>query len=215
MDYDTYKLDMSSVWVKLDWADDVNSVRDSGDSVNVEEDNQVINSANEGDAVKPSSVEVKTSNNTLDNHNKSKDSNKDFEWYSKDDLIWIIAKYVEDNLDDDTDIIVTVEYEKDEFDPDKIILQTQSKSQSDVHFVSLPRLSVKKVFNWLQRTKTQTVTIVSWNEDNAIINTDNSDAVVIQWKRTDDTAVSVDKKTSNGLTQSEVREAEEIFWILF
>jgi hypothetical protein len=49
-------------------------------------------------------------------------------------------------LDDDTDIIVTIEYEDDEFDPEKIILQTQSKSESDLHFVSIPRLSVKKLF---------------------------------------------------------------------
>jgi hypothetical protein len=31
-------------------------------------------------------------------------------------------------LDDDTDILVTVEYEDDSGDPQKIILQTQSKS---------------------------------------------------------------------------------------
>ena len=54
-------------------------------------------------------------------------------WYSKADLIWVINKYIEKNLDDDTDILVTVEYEDDSADPQKIILQTQSRSLSDIH----------------------------------------------------------------------------------
>ena len=49
-------------------------------------------------------------------------------WYSKSDLFWIINTYLENNLDDDTDILVTVEYEDDNADPQKIILQTQSKN---------------------------------------------------------------------------------------
>jgi hypothetical protein len=36
-------------------------------------------------------------------------------------------------LDDDTDILVTVEYEEDSADPQKIILQTQQKSSSNVY----------------------------------------------------------------------------------
>ena len=48
-------------------------------------------------------------------------------WYSKSDLFWIINTYLENNLDDDTDVLVTVEYEDDNADPQKIILQTQSK----------------------------------------------------------------------------------------
>jgi hypothetical protein len=48
-------------------------------------------------------------------------------WYSKSDLFWIINTYIEKNLDDDTDILVTVEYEGDSNDPQKITLQTQPK----------------------------------------------------------------------------------------
>ena len=54
-------------------------------------------------------------------------------WCSKADLIWVINKYIEKNLDDDTDILVTVEYEDDSVDPQKIVLQTQKKSSSDVY----------------------------------------------------------------------------------
>ena len=55
-------------------------------------------------------------------------SNGTLSWFSKSDVLWIINWYIEKNLDDDTDILVTVEYEEDYNDPEKIILQTQPRS---------------------------------------------------------------------------------------
>ena len=59
--------------------------------------------------------------------NPQSHSNGTISWYSKSDVLWIINWYIEKNLDDDTDILVTVEYEEDYNDPQKITLQTQSR----------------------------------------------------------------------------------------
>ncbi len=69
-----------------------------------------------------------------------------FTWYSKSDLIWVINKYIEKNLDDDTDILVTVEYEDDSGDPQKIILQTQQKSSSGVYRTASSKSLVNDLF---------------------------------------------------------------------
>ena len=103
-------------------------------------------------------------------------------WYSKSDLLWIINWYLESNLDDDTDILVTVEYE-DENNPQKIILQTQSRDENEQSHSAAGVIEIeKKEIN--QQTKTQ-VTNAQQN------------------------------KSSNKLTQQEIKEAEEIFSILF
>jgi hypothetical protein len=46
---------------------------------------------------------------------------------------------VEKNLNDDTDILVTVEYTKDVSNPDKIILETQEKSDDNCSSTSKSR----------------------------------------------------------------------------
>jgi hypothetical protein len=46
--------------------------------------------------------------------------------YSKSEILKIVSKYIENNLDDDTDILVTVEYEEDSSNVERIVLQTQS-----------------------------------------------------------------------------------------
>ena len=59
--------------------------------------------------------------------NTQSHSNGTISWYSKSDILWIINWYIEKNLDDDTDILVTVEYEEDYNDPQKITLETQPR----------------------------------------------------------------------------------------
>jgi hypothetical protein len=51
-------------------------------------------------------------------------------WYSKSGILRIITKYIEDNLDDNTDILVNVEYDSETKDTQKITLQTQQKTHS-------------------------------------------------------------------------------------
>jgi hypothetical protein len=49
-------------------------------------------------------------------------------------------------LNDDTDILVTVEYEDDSGDPQKIILQTQQKSSSGVYRTASSKSLVNDLF---------------------------------------------------------------------
>ena len=239
LDYDSYKLNLSNVWAKIKWEEDTSSVRNT--DVEVKEDTQKSEEKKEEKSeektihsfsgLEPQFVEVQqpakkpTSKDTVDN------------WYSKTDLIWIVGKYIEDNLDDDTDILVTVQYTKDASDPDKIILETQPK-QPDNCSNSRSRVSLKNMFGWLRHSKSETVKVVSWSEEKVVETTEikrtdeadwvvNDNPIVIEWKVEEEKTPVVNKtstsnssststtKKSNGLTQSEIREAEEIFWILF
>ena len=204
IDYDSYKLDISSVWAKddEDLNNEVNSVDDVQDVKENKDSNNTIKSFSWTEPTKVPST------NTVSN--KSKTDNIDT-WYSKNDLLWIISRYVENNLDDDTDILVTIEYEDDKADPDRIILQTQPKV-SNLYYISMPRLSVKDVVDWLQHSRTQTVMVVSW-DDNLDDSWLNGKSVVGGNAKTN--VVNTNATISNWLTQKDVREAEEIFSNLF
>ena len=153
LDYDSYKSKISSVWDSI-W-DKVESLGDGieklGDKIDidiktnvdkddkVEEKNEVenvkiddIKEEKSGDWRTIRSFENNTSLRFIDmKYFKTESSNQqgenDIKWYSKSDLLKIINSYVEKNLDDDTDILVTVEYGDDNSNPQKIILQTQSR----------------------------------------------------------------------------------------
>lgn len=214
LDYDGYKLNISDVWAKISSENNSETVRDSG---NESVDNNVQNESKEkkvsdDDTWKDYSWGSKFSNND----SEKKESTNIIPWYSKDDLLGIVTKYVENNLDDDTDILVTIEYEDDVTNPDKIILRTQTKAENDLHFVSIPRLSIKNVFNWLQKAKTQMITVVSWNIDEVKLERVKvEESKIVTEKKNVNPSVSSNKVTSNWLSQNDVREAEELFWILF
>ena len=235
LDYDSYKLNLSDVWAKIKGDEDTSSVRDTDIEV---EDNTKKSEEKKEDKTEdktiqsfsglaPQFVEVQQPTKKLDPKNNP-------EWYSKSDLVGIIGNYVEKNLDDDTDILVTVEYTKDVSNPDKIILETQPKSSDNCHSVSTSRVWLKNLFWWLRRSKSETVKVVSWSEETAEVKevkyedkadwVVNDNPVVIEWKQenvettavnnTSSTNAATTKKT-NGLTQSEIREAEQVMWILF
>ena len=234
LDYDSYKLNLSDVWAKIKWNDDTTSVRNS----DVKEEENVQKS----DEKKEEKWEEKTIQSFsgltpqfVDVQQPAKKPvSKDVSdaWYSKTDLIGIIWKYVENNLDDDTDILVTVEYSKDVSNPDKIILETQAKSDDSCHPASKSRVSLKNIFGWLRKSKSETVKVVSWSEENVVETAEvkhsdeadwvvNDNPIVIEWQAEKvETPVvnntsSTTQTTSRGLTQSEIREAEQIFGILF
>ena len=117
-------------------------------------------------------------------------------WYSKSDLLWVINRYIEKNLDDDVDILVTVEYEDDSNNPKKIILETQPKSKWNIHSASVSWLSLDELLLWAE-----------WEK---VSNTKSSDVVVETPSQQ-----PVKNITSNKLTQKDQQEAEEIFSILF
>ncbi len=238
LDYDSYKLDLSNVWSKVKWEDNTTSVRDSDvaeqENIQKSEEKDEVNTVEkiEGKTIQsfsgltPQFVEVQQPvNKPVSNNTKN-------EWYSKTDLVWIIGKYVENNLNDDTDILVTVEYTKDVSNPDKIILETQPKEVDNCHSASKSRISLNNLFGWLRHSKSETVKVVSWSEGKTVETTEirhtdeadwvvNDNPIVIEGQEekvetpvVNNTSTTT-QTTSRGLTQSEIREAEEIFWILF
>lgn len=106
-------------------------------------------------------------------------------WYSRSELLTIISDYIQHNLDDESDIVVTVQYnEKDEVE--KIILKKQDKSWQQ-HYSS---------FSW-------DFAIDEYKE--SISQNDTSlSSVKLEWNR-----------HSKALSQKDIRDAEEIFSILF
>ena len=235
LDYDSYKLNLSDVWAKIKWNEETTSVRNS----DVKEEENVQKS----DDKKENNTEEKVDEKTIQSfsglapqfvevqHPANKPTSKDTVWYSKTDLVWIIGKYVENNLNDDTDILVTVEYTKDVSNPDKIILETQEKSDDNCRTVSKSHVSLKNVFGWLRRSKSEVVKVVSWSEEKTDVNevkfedeadwVINDNPIVIEWQPEKVEAPVVNNNpsstqaTSKGLTQGEIREAEQIFGILF
>jgi len=114
-------------------------------------------------------------------------------WYSKSDLLRIINKYIEKNLDDDTDILVTVEYDDETKDPQKIILQTQPITHSSA--------------NWLST--------IDINEDMSSLDDNKS-----QWENEDKIEKKSDiqtqkKNTQTKLTQKDIQDAQEVISALF
>lgn len=163
---------------------------------------------------------------------KDSEENQDISWYSKTDLLWTISTYIEKNLWDETEILVTIEY-NDEWEADKIILKTQPKSKTSNNTSSIPRLSLDKAIDWIYKSTYETVIIddepkESWVSNN---NLDNNLIVEVEWKTEEkkesntptvtqtapqkNTQTQTNRKTSNGLSQNDIRDAEEVLWALF
>ena len=203
LDYDSYKLNIPSVsdidlnidsdWDFLDYDMDVVDDFDEDEEKSKVEDNEFVD-AEKWKSDKSWKTIRSFANNTslsfinIESLNTQSYTQKDwniFEWYSKTDLLWIINSYIEKNLDDDTDILVTVEYEDHNKDPKKIILQTQEKKVDSVsHSVSLGVVEAESEKN---------------NQE-------------LEIKKVDNVQQS---KSSNKLTQKEIKETEELFSILF
>ena len=159
LDYDNYKIDISSIgdkiWDKIGLWDeeldlnlwnknDVETWEDEESEINEEEN---IEKDDDSQSIEKQTIKSfpkitkffelpKLKENYKQENIVPEDKVEDIwslNWYSKSDLIWVINKYIEKNLDDDTDILVTVEYEDDSADPQKIILQTQKKTSSGVY----------------------------------------------------------------------------------
>ena len=212
LDYDSYKKDISSVWAKIDETIDSNVVTPIVEDKNKWSDKEVKNEVkDESKKDNKKDDKVETVKPTTEKSTKKTNSNN--KWYSSDEVLAVINKYVKENLDDDTDILVRIDYD-DSNSPERIMLQTQKKD-TNAHYVSIPRLSIKKVTNWLQHSKSSIVTVIS--NDKAAEN--KVEQEVVSTKEIEDTTskkVTVSENRShNWLTQAEMKEAEQIFSILF
>ena len=150
LDYDSYKLSLPSVWDKIDLnigdedsQDIENSDIDENVEIEVKTDQETINIDEEKSNSKDEESETDSAETiksfpksvdfvelpTVEHKTQSKNDNV-VTWYSKSDILRIITKYIEDNLDDNTDILVNVEYDSETKDTQKITLQTQQKTHS-------------------------------------------------------------------------------------
>ena len=120
-------------------------------------------------------------------------------WYSKSDLLWVVNRYIDENLDDYTDVLVTVEYEDGSDNPKRIILETQPKSMWNWHSV---------YFLWWADELLEEFT---WNNKN----TKSSSDYEISHNNGQNNVQPQKNSSTNKLTQKDQQEAEEIFSILF
>lgn len=230
LDYNTYKSKISSIWDEI-WDSISDTIGNAWDKIDLGGDSEIVD-FNDGSDTGVESYDYdnekdvekfEKSDNSKNQTIKSfpkyvrfveipqlKEENKSdnswaLTWYSKSDLIWVINKYIEKNLDDDTDILVTVEYENDSSDPQKIILQTQKKSVWEKHSVGTSSDLLNKIFNEIEWEDSDNAED-SLDEDIVIDNSDN------QVKNNEQ---PIKKTTSTKLTQKEQEEAEEILNLLF
>ena len=239
LDYDNYKIDMSSIWDKIDVDfSDEGDTEDLNDKIDKDLDKNIVNdkkynkknddeSVKKSDSKSRSSTTIKPFPNTIKFVKMpeliSRDVNYDKDapiltWYSKSDLMWIVSRYIETNLDADTNIFVTIEYEDSSLKPDRIILKTQPKSEDGI----VLNESMLDLFISSQKLSSENI-VVSLDENTEIENDDehvDSDQVKkseVSVKNGTSVKNTVTETTniSNKLSQKEQREAEEIFSILF
>lgn len=218
LDYDSYKLNIWSSSSKEEKADDV----DDADADDTYEKTPDIESDVD---VQDSNAEIKQEREDREESNKwekfeslrnikiteklskflePKNYNEDIEespltWYTKTDLLKIVSSYVEKNLDKNTDILVTIQYEDDE--PQKIILQPQENSKSS----SLSSVQLD-LATWNQYIEdNQTMTSLKDGEHK----TSNTSQKDTDWLSNNT------KSTKTSLTQKELAETEDIFSIIF
>lgn len=236
LDYNTYKSKISSVWDDISyiidnvWDKNGLNIDDLGiDDSKIEED-EVDYSEDDSDNGSVEDVEYdyeKVEENKGKNVIKAfpravkfveipeikqdgeSNNNDVLPWYSRTDLLWIINRYLEKNLDDNTDILVTVEYDEDSADPQKIILQTQPK---DEHSVSSSNNLMDEVFPDSDKMIPEDIEIIPAESTDSKVEESQSAQKQASVQRQSQT---IKKTTSTKLTQKEQKEAEEIFWILF
>ena len=229
LDYDSYKSKITSIWdsiwdkveslgdrvedfnlkdeididIKYDEKEEKEEKNEKKDSENVVKDEDSSHSEKQTIKSFPKSIKFVEfpSLNGKNKHENKSEIIWQLTWYSKSDLLWVINKYIEENLDDDTDILVTVEYEDDSNDPQRIILETQSKIAWNTHSV---------YFSWLWLNE-----LLLWSEWERVSDASSSDESVKTSNNQVQNNIQVNKTTSNKLTQKDQQEAEEIFSILF
>lgn len=232
LDYDNYKSKISSIWDEI-WdtiSDTIGNAWDKIDlgnnyeigdsdlddetSVNVESydygEEENVQKAGKSDSSKKQTIKSFPKSVSFVEIPQLKEEKKSdnlwpLTWYSKSDLIWVINKYIEENLDDNTDILVTVEYEDDSSNPQKIILQTQPKSVWEKYSSDGASDLLNEIFNEIEWKEFENIEdsldedIVAEGSNNQVKNNEQS----------------VKKTTSTRLTQEEQKDAEEIFDLLF
>ena len=236
LDYDNYKKNIKNVWDKIDDAVDKDE-DDFDDADLVEEDLNYENSSDDSDV----SVGKDKDNKVEDKDDKVKDKktiksfpdslrfvqmpllgeDKDYKEgksstsYSKSEILKIVSNYIEDNLDEDTDILVTVEYEDVSSNVEKIILQTQSSVGWGKKSYILTSDDYDKYIDEDSDDKDLWNIVNKGDEEAENKNTATVSNREVNKSSSSQKATSTQKTTSSKLTSKEQKEAEEIFSILF
>lgn len=133
--------------------------------------------------------------------------------YSKSEILKIISKYVENNLNENTDILVTVEYQDDGSSVERIILQTQADTKwYKENYVIVPD---KKNNNDLENMDSDNVGLESKDSVEIKSSKETKSVNSVQKTTTTKKAASTQKSTSTKLTTKDQKDAEEIFSALF
>lgn len=221
VDYDSYKWlkdEASSVWDKIDLnleteeSDKVEEEKTSKESKEQQKLEEKFDSESEETIEEKIQVASSFSSHfskinfatSALSWKKQSSSSNELNHVSDEKIMRALEEYLWKNLDEDTDILVTVEYPDGGERPEKIILQTQDKT----HSAAVKRVVRKPwftMFHWAR-------IIDEWNKDTTV----NSWEIVenlVQVKESSKN-VSATTKTYNGLTQKEIRETEELFSIL-
>ena len=219
LDYDNYKLNLSEVWDKIgleedednsDYELDIDDEYGNDDKAqskngkntvrNVEDEEDIDDNRGTRQTIKAFPKLVRFVEFPELEQRDDVEEPWPLTWYSKSDLLWVVNKYIEENLSDDTDILVTVEYGEDNSTPQKIILQTQHKTLWKENSIYL--------FDW---------SLEDTSEDDEWVEIDATsyDDSVILGDQAKNSTQSVRKTTSTSLTQKEQKETEEIFSVLF
>lgn len=199
LDYDSYK-----EWKKLIWLDEDENTSNSSDVEKGESDTDNSDKIDSDlDSKQDSKNDIVDVDSTSSSSNTSSDSQTSnflntsdteksqekptLSGYSKSDLLWVIWNYIQNNLDDNNDILVTIEY-SDDNDPEKIILKTYPKSSNNSHSSS-------------DSSKSETSVVVADKKPEPA--------------PTKTSKASSSKSSSNWLSQKDMRDAEELFSVLF
>ena len=226
LDYDSYKSKITSIWDeiwdKLDIGDDIDDIEDIDldfesdedfdedfdEDITVEDEDNIevekISKKKDERVIKSFPKSIKFVEFSELNIGDEEESEIDWylTWYSKSDLLWVITKYIEKNLDDDTDIVVSVEYSDDDEDRERVILEPRVKLSWNWHSV---------YFAW--DVNDEFFEEYRWEDESNKVSID--DAKVEKSNNQKNDVKPVQKKSSSKLTQEDQKEAEEIFSILF
>ena len=144
----------------------------------------------------------------LDEKNDLEDSQSSTS-YSKSEILKIVSKYIENNLDEDTDILVTVEYEEDSSNVERIVLQTQSSvNWYKKNYVIVPD-------DYDEDGVDESNWNVSDNKKESVSKNSTVKSTETKKANSASKSTSTQQTTSNKLTTKEQKEAEEIFSVLF
>lgn len=205
LDYDGYlSKNEGEIWEKIDFKSD-----DKGENVS-EKLEDTENTADEKNINKGDGVEngVQSGQSFVDSLNKvllpelsesEIKNNTSVNKSSDEKVMKALEEYLWKNLDENTDILVTMEYSEDWNRPEKIIFRTQEKS----HFSAVQHIQRKSnfsLFRWIKK-----------DDDKLSEKIAVQSGVITELKPVPQTL----SKSYNWLTQNEIKETEELFSILF